>query len=59
MADFILQVAGLFVLAKVGHAGGLYQVVPVGVFQPRARWYGFWVSCCRSQAYSCWPTVSR
>ena len=27
--------------AKVGHAGGMYQVIPVGVFQPagQARWH--------------------
>ena len=34
--------------AKVGHAGGLYQVIPVGVFQPsgEAGWNGAGTSRC-------------
>ena len=43
--------------AKVGHAGGLYQVIPVGVFQPsgEAAWnergdFSLWRSMIREYA---------
>jgi hypothetical protein len=40
--------------AKVGHAGGLYQVIPVGVFQPsgEARWN-------RRHDFSLWRSILR
>ena len=40
--------------AKVGHAGGLYQVIPVGIFQPsgEARWN-------EQQDFSLWRCMIR